>query len=145
MRHAWLIQPVRYMQIRSGKLYDFQYKTVSYLFLFLELTIIKLFYRSIKTVHILINMIIRITIPRIFRNIFSYAIKFIFISNNMFIIISLPDFIYVCIAAKPFCHTNFKSTDFIFSIIAEEWGFLGCMIVFLLFLIFIFRGFGGCL
>ncbi len=32
-----------------------------------------------------------------------------------------------------------QSTDFIFSIIAEEWGFYGCMIVFLLFLIIIIR------
>ncbi|MDC7126964.1 MAG: rod shape-determining protein RodA [Spirochaetales bacterium] len=32
-----------------------------------------------------------------------------------------------------------QSTDFIFSIIAEEWGFIGCSIVFLLFLIIMIR------
>ena len=32
-----------------------------------------------------------------------------------------------------------QSTDFIFSIIAEEWGFVGCFVVFILFLIIILR------
>lgn len=32
-----------------------------------------------------------------------------------------------------------QSTDFIFSIIAEEWGFLGCLIIFLLFLVITIR------
>ncbi|MBI9108725.1 MAG: rod shape-determining protein RodA [Spirochaetales bacterium] len=33
-----------------------------------------------------------------------------------------------------------QSTDFIFSIISEEWGFIGCLAVFLLFLIIMIRG-----
>jgi rod shape determining protein RodA len=33
-----------------------------------------------------------------------------------------------------------QSTDFIFSIIAEEWGFLGGLVIFLLFLVILFRG-----
>ena len=32
-----------------------------------------------------------------------------------------------------------QSTDFIFSIIAEEWGFIGCLAVFVLFLIILLR------
>jgi rod shape determining protein RodA len=35
-----------------------------------------------------------------------------------------------------------KHTDFIFSILAEEWGFLGCLVVLLLFTILFFRGLG---
>lgn len=35
-----------------------------------------------------------------------------------------------------------KHTDFIFSILAEEWGFIGCAVVLLLFTILFFRGFG---
>ena len=34
-----------------------------------------------------------------------------------------------------------QSTDFIFSILAEEWGFAGCMITLLLFAIILYRGF----
>jgi rod shape determining protein RodA len=33
-----------------------------------------------------------------------------------------------------------QSTDFIFSILAEEWGFLGCLLVFSLFMIILLRG-----
>ncbi|NOY09865.1 MAG: rod shape-determining protein RodA [Spirochaetes bacterium] len=33
-----------------------------------------------------------------------------------------------------------QSTDFIFSILAEEWGFIGCILVFILFLIILLRG-----
>jgi rod shape determining protein RodA len=33
-----------------------------------------------------------------------------------------------------------KHTDFIFSVLAEEWGFIGCMVVFLLFAVLFMRG-----
>lgn len=33
-----------------------------------------------------------------------------------------------------------QSTDFIFSIISEEWGFFGCLVVFALFLLILYRG-----
>jgi len=33
-----------------------------------------------------------------------------------------------------------QSTDFIFSILSEEWGFLGCILIFALFLIILLRG-----
>ncbi|MEJ2715948.1 MAG: rod shape-determining protein RodA [Deltaproteobacteria bacterium] len=33
-----------------------------------------------------------------------------------------------------------KHTDFIFSVLAEEWGFIGCMVVFLLFAVVFMRG-----
>jgi len=33
-----------------------------------------------------------------------------------------------------------KHTDFIFAVLSEEWGFVGCAIILLLFIIFILRG-----
>jgi len=48
---------------------------------------------------------------RIVCNILSYAFQFRFIANDVFVIIALPNGMYIGLLPKPFGNTDFKPTD----------------------------------
>ena len=56
-------------------------------------------------------ILIHFPIHWVFDDVFSYSVQFIIMANDVFIIIALPYGINFGILTKPFCNTNFKTTN----------------------------------
>jgi len=66
---------------------------------------------SISDSVILVMVFIILPMQRIGCYVFTDLIVGFFISDYMFVIITLPDRVNICVGAKPFGNTDFKTTD----------------------------------